>query len=89
MPFVQVTCATGVSRYRTYSPTDTQSATTLRPQADLSYPARNVTGMTSLLTVPEVAARLRIGRSSVYELISAGELAVTDMAIAESGAERV
>ena len=37
--------------------------------------------MTFLLTIPQVAARLRIGRSSVYELIAGGELATADMVV--------
>jgi excisionase family DNA binding protein len=37
--------------------------------------------VTTLLTIPEVAARLRCGKSSVYNLISIGELATTDIAI--------
>lgn len=37
--------------------------------------------MTRLLTIPEVAAALRCGRTSVYELISAGELPATDVAV--------
>ena len=47
----------------------------------MSYADGTVSGMTQLLTIPEVAARLRIGRSSVYELIAAGELTVADMAV--------
>ena len=36
---------------------------------------------TTLLTIPEVAARLRCGKTSVYELISRGLLATTDVAV--------
>jgi excisionase family DNA binding protein len=32
-----------------------------------------------LLTVPETAARLRVNRSTVYDLIAAGELRVVDL----------
>jgi excisionase family DNA binding protein len=35
----------------------------------------------TLLTIPQVAARLQCGRTSVYELISPGELATTDVAV--------
>jgi excisionase family DNA binding protein len=37
--------------------------------------------VTALLTIPEVAARLRCGKTSVYELISRGELATTDISV--------
>ena len=34
-----------------------------------------------LLTIPEVAERLRCGKSTVYELIATGALAVTDVSV--------
>ena len=37
--------------------------------------------MTKLLTIPEAGQRLTLGRSSVYELIARGELAVVDVAV--------
>ena len=40
-----------------------------------------------LLTIPEVAARLRCGRTSVYELIARGELAVVDIAVTRTRAK--
>ena len=43
------------------------------PQAP---PPPNASSVALLLTIPEAAAQLRIGRSTVYELINAGQLEV-------------
>lgn len=37
--------------------------------------------MTQLLTIREAAARLTLGKSSVYELIALGDLEVVDIAV--------
>jgi excisionase family DNA binding protein len=42
--------------------------------------ARANTGSIEILTIPEAAARLKCSRGTVYNLIAAGDLDVTDIA---------